>query len=733
MLAAVLSVVVVAATAASAGLSRVAAAPFADVPDGAWYGKAVHDLAAAGIIEGMGSNRFDPDGRLTNAQAYAALSRAFGLDEQNASPGPFGDIRGHWAEGAVNALYAAGIVRGDERGNVNPDALLVRERIIVLLLRALGIPENPDAAHPFTDVPAGHWAERAIATAVQHGLTAGIGSGRFGLGEPVTRAELAVFLYKIRFRLPAWIEYEKGKQTQEDGEDQTAEPEAEPEDSGAPAGYAVYFPGPPGYQEGSAVLTATPGEVVLTFKTSQSLLAAGRPAEYAFHAGNAQIGAGTGTAYVPASVSADGNTVTVKWTEADAVKAIKAAGSAVRLAAKSYVGTIGVWGGQLRISGDAKAVADRIAPEAVTSDAISIDAAADQITIVFNESLQQDDPGGYAGDFTIIINGTAVSESRVTAAMGSTVREQDTIVLTVSEDIRNVDTVIVSFKPAVYIKDAAGNVYRPSAENLAGHEFVLGISAPATASLMQGTNPGTTKLIGVDGTMEYSLDGGITWLDIAGAEVDNLDRAAGDVILVRVKAANGKPAGEARTVTVTLPVIRPAPAPTTAVLAQGTNPGTTKLTGVDGTMEYSLDGGITWLDIAGAEVDNLDLIKGDIIRVRVKAANGKPAGEARTVTVTLPDIKPPLYPDVILEPYSTNNVPGTEKLLVNDLNPNTLEYRYSTDNGFTFSNWIPVPDNCILSRDDGGPFQLGHLIEVRFKEGDKPASSAIILTVSSNQ
>lgn len=201
----------VAAAVTPVGISNVAAAQFTDVPANAWYAEAVNELAAAKVFSGVGNNKFDPSATVTNAQAYAALSKALGLDEANAAKSPLKDIKGHWAEGAINALYQEGIIKGDTEGKVQPDAPLTREKMAIMLLRALKIEEDANATHNFKDIPKGHWAEKAIATAAANGITNGVGNDKFGFGNEAKRADLAGFLYKekVRENLPKWIEYTK--------------------------------------------------------------------------------------------------------------------------------------------------------------------------------------------------------------------------------------------------------------------------------------------------------------------------------------------------------------------------------------------------------------------------------------------------------------------------------------------------------------------------------------------
>ena len=48
----------------------------------------------------------------------------------------------------------------------------------------------------FSDVPEGAWFETPVAWLVQEGITGGVGNGRYGATDNVTRAQMAAFLYR---------------------------------------------------------------------------------------------------------------------------------------------------------------------------------------------------------------------------------------------------------------------------------------------------------------------------------------------------------------------------------------------------------------------------------------------------------------------------------------------------------------------------------------------------------
>ena len=106
--------------------------------DGSIHEAAVNALAAAGIADGCGPDRFCPAEELTRAQMAAMLARAL--------PGPapprrdyFSDDDGASYEAAVNALAAAGVISGCGPGSFCPTDSIRRDHTATMLARALGL------------------------------------------------------------------------------------------------------------------------------------------------------------------------------------------------------------------------------------------------------------------------------------------------------------------------------------------------------------------------------------------------------------------------------------------------------------------------------------------------------------------------------------------------------------------------------------------------------------------
>jgi len=102
----------------------------------------------------------------------------------------------HWAVNYVEAIYYAGLTSGYPDGTYRPENPVTRAEMAVFLLNGMGINAPPiNGSHPFSDI-AGHWAEKYIEELYDQGITGGYPDGTYRPENLVTRAEMAVFLLK---------------------------------------------------------------------------------------------------------------------------------------------------------------------------------------------------------------------------------------------------------------------------------------------------------------------------------------------------------------------------------------------------------------------------------------------------------------------------------------------------------------------------------------------------------
>lgn len=126
---------------AGAGADRVSSAPFADVPQDAWYAEAVERAAAAGIVQGA-DGTFRPTDPVTREEMAVMLDRALGIVTDDLDPekllGVFADgtkVSG-WARMQVAYAVKAGLLKGSG-GRLNPGATATRAEAATVLLRVL--------------------------------------------------------------------------------------------------------------------------------------------------------------------------------------------------------------------------------------------------------------------------------------------------------------------------------------------------------------------------------------------------------------------------------------------------------------------------------------------------------------------------------------------------------------------------------------------------------------------
>jgi len=102
----------------------------------------------------------------------------------------------HWARNWIEGLYQAGLTSGYPDGTYRPENPVTRAEMAVFLLGGMGIsPPAMDGSHPFSDI-AGHWAEAYIEELYDQGVTGGYPDGTYRPQNNVTRAEMAIFLLK---------------------------------------------------------------------------------------------------------------------------------------------------------------------------------------------------------------------------------------------------------------------------------------------------------------------------------------------------------------------------------------------------------------------------------------------------------------------------------------------------------------------------------------------------------
>ena len=168
---------------------------FADVPANAYYADAVKWAVDKGVTNGLSANLFGPYEPCTRAQIVTFLWRAAGSPEPK-NTGSFADVSAdsYYAK-AVAWAVENGITSGTTDTTFSPDEACTREQAVAFLYRASGSPAVSSGS-AFSDVAASAYYANAVAWAEKNGVTGGIGTGKFGTGSDCTRAQIVTFLFR---------------------------------------------------------------------------------------------------------------------------------------------------------------------------------------------------------------------------------------------------------------------------------------------------------------------------------------------------------------------------------------------------------------------------------------------------------------------------------------------------------------------------------------------------------
>lgn len=93
---------------------------------------------------------------------------------------------------AIEVLQMLGVMKGDEKGNFNPDAKVTRNEMAVIMTHLLNL--NAGGTSPFKDVPT--WAQPYVAACYANGVTAGTSATTYGGSSNVTATEAALMVMK---------------------------------------------------------------------------------------------------------------------------------------------------------------------------------------------------------------------------------------------------------------------------------------------------------------------------------------------------------------------------------------------------------------------------------------------------------------------------------------------------------------------------------------------------------
>ncbi|GJM37724.1 MAG: hypothetical protein DHS20C19_10910 [Acidimicrobiales bacterium] len=190
-----MAIIVITATLAAI-TSPAAAGDFTDVEPGSFYEDAVDWLAAEDITTGTSPTTYSPADIVTRAQMAVFLWRLMHEPSDQVAH-DFTDISpGTYFAKAVAWLVFAGVTTGTSQTTYSPDDPVTRAQMAAFLWRLAGRPDVP-IDHGFADVPEVAYYAVAVAWLKKQGITTGTSSSSYSPDALVTRAQMAAFLHRL--------------------------------------------------------------------------------------------------------------------------------------------------------------------------------------------------------------------------------------------------------------------------------------------------------------------------------------------------------------------------------------------------------------------------------------------------------------------------------------------------------------------------------------------------------
>jgi len=179
---------------------------FYDVVDNyAWAHQEVDALALGGVINGEGDHLYYPGNPITRADFIVMLDRAYNMSSavesgKVPSKGTFIDVPSNaYYSDAVKSAKALGVTSGASGNHFWPQQQMTRQDAMVFLKRTLDCTNvilKPTSITKFSDhLQVADYATEAVSALIGAGIIDGV-NGRLNPGAKVTRAEMAVMLYR---------------------------------------------------------------------------------------------------------------------------------------------------------------------------------------------------------------------------------------------------------------------------------------------------------------------------------------------------------------------------------------------------------------------------------------------------------------------------------------------------------------------------------------------------------
>lgn len=176
---------------------------FKDLADGAWYISAIDLASRTGMMIGTGVDQFSPEAVLTRGMVAQILYNQETPQEDIENQGFVDVTENNWYYCAVNWVASAGIMQGTGQNRFEPEVNITREQLAQVLFNYAAWKDySTDGSVEmavFSDRDqVSDWADRAMRWAVYNKIINGMGDGTLRPDGYATRAQMAMVLSSFK-------------------------------------------------------------------------------------------------------------------------------------------------------------------------------------------------------------------------------------------------------------------------------------------------------------------------------------------------------------------------------------------------------------------------------------------------------------------------------------------------------------------------------------------------------
>lgn len=170
--------------------------PYSDLYGYDWAKEAIIYLTKKGVVNGTGGSRFNPGDTLTREQLVKMAVTAFDIEE-SAFEVQFKDVdTAAWYAPYIAAAYKSGAVTGISESEFGVGDTVTREQIAAIIYRSAGMGTDGEAENAFSSEDISPYAKEAVLQMQKRGIITGDENGKFNPKSSATRAEAAVMIYR---------------------------------------------------------------------------------------------------------------------------------------------------------------------------------------------------------------------------------------------------------------------------------------------------------------------------------------------------------------------------------------------------------------------------------------------------------------------------------------------------------------------------------------------------------